>query len=104
MLVTHEVQQPSPRLRGRFMQVATGSYQGILDEARHSRISMCLLLQPTLTKLGVRMDTRTAQALINKESGLAGKVLYSIIQALGSMKKDLQVCDDKPSTSRQQVY
>jgi hypothetical protein len=49
------------------------------------------LLQPVLAKLGVQLDPRTAQALINREPGLAGKVLYSIKQALGSMSKDMQV-------------
>ncbi|WIA32870.1 hypothetical protein OEZ86_006044 [Tetradesmus obliquus] len=50
-------------------------------------------LQPVLAKLGVQLDPRTAQALINREPGLAGKVLYSIKQALGSMNKDMQ--DDR---------
>lgn len=45
------------------------------------------------------MDTQTAQALINKQPGLAVKVLYSIKQALDSKSKDFQVSDDP---SRQQ--
>jgi hypothetical protein len=52
---------------------------------------LCALLQPVLAKLGVQLDPRTAHALINREPGLAGKVLYSIKQALGSMSKDTQV-------------
>jgi hypothetical protein len=53
--------------------------------------SPVVLLQPVLAKLGVQLDPRTAQALINQEPGLAGKLLYSIKQALGSMSKDMQV-------------
>jgi hypothetical protein len=37
------------------------------------------------------MDTRTAQALINKEPGLAPKVLLSIKQQLEGMATNLQV-------------
>jgi hypothetical protein len=53
-----------------------------------------VLLQPVLSKLGVQLDPRTAQALIKQEPGLAGKVLYSIKQALGSMNNDMQVCSE----------
>jgi hypothetical protein len=48
-------------------------------------------LQPTLSKLGVKMDTRTAQALINTEPGLAPKVLLSIKQQLEGLAINLQV-------------
>jgi len=48
-------------------------------------------VQPTLAKLGVQLDTRTAQALINKEPGLAAKVLLSIKQQLDSLTTNLQV-------------
>lgn len=37
------------------------------------------------------MDTRTAQALINKEPGLAPKVLLSIKQQLEGLATNLQV-------------
>jgi hypothetical protein len=43
----------------------------------------------------VKLDTRTAQALINKEPGLAAKVLLSIKQQLDGLSTNLQVhgCD-----------
>lgn len=47
--------------------------------------------QPTLSKLGVQLDTRTAQALISKEPGLAAKVLLSIKQQLDGLTTNLQV-------------
>lgn len=47
--------------------------------------------QPTLSRLGVQLDTRTAQALINKEPGLAAKVLLSIKQQLDGLTTNLQV-------------
>lgn len=47
--------------------------------------------QPTLSRLGVQLDTRTAQALINKEPGLAAKVLLSIKQQLEGLTTNLQV-------------
>jgi hypothetical protein len=39
----------------------------------------------------VQLDTRTAQALINKEPGLAAKVLLSIKQQLDGLTTNLQV-------------
>lgn len=47
--------------------------------------------QPTLSKLGVQLDTRTAQALINKEPGLAAKILLAIKQQLEQLLTNLQV-------------
>ncbi|MEW5317265.1 MAG: hypothetical protein WDW38_008576 [Sanguina aurantia] len=50
-------------------------------------------LQPTFTKLGVRMDTRTANSLMREEAGVAAKLLYTIKQTLGQLNKDLQKLD-----------
>eukprot|EP00775_Hariotina_reticulata_P002553 gene2553-2855_t len=58
-------------------------------------------LQPTLAKLGVPLDTRTARALINKEAGLAGKVLYNIKQAVSAMNATTQVLEHSGKTMQQ---
>eukprot|EP00879_Flechtneria_rotunda_P030182 GHRR01032781.1.p1 GENE.GHRR01032781.1~~GHRR01032781.1.p1 ORF type:complete len:295 (+),score=115.10 GHRR01032781.1:141-1025(+) len=60
-----------------------------------------VMLQPVLSKLGVQFDTRTAQALINKEPGLAAKVLYAIKQSLGTMDKNTQALDHTSRTMHQ---
>lgn len=60
--------------------------------AKHTHTPLCLPPpQPTLSRLGVQLDTRTAQALINKEPGLAAKVLLSIKQQLEGLTTNLQV-------------
>jgi hypothetical protein len=47
-------------------------------------------LQPTFEKLGIQLDTRVSQALVRGEPGLAGKLLYSIKQAVGSINQESQ--------------
>ena len=43
-------------------------------------------------RLQIPFDTRVANALMREEAGIALRMLYSIKQALGHMKSDLQVC------------
>lgn len=56
----------------------------------HTRTHTCLL-QPTFTRLGVKYDARTAQALLRREPGLAGQLLYSVRAALGGLDANVKV-------------
>ena len=48
-------------------------------------------MQSSLLKLGVKFDTRTANALMREEAGVALRLLYSLKQNLGQVNKDVQV-------------
>lgn len=48
-------------------------------------------LQKSFLKLGVKFDTRTANALMREEPGVALRLLYSLKQNLGQVNKDVQV-------------
>eukprot|EP00899_Mesostigma_viride_P005423 jgi/Mesvir1/14882/Mv25026-RA.1 len=46
-------------------------------------------LRPTMTKLGVKMDSRVASALMGEEKGVAQKVVYELKMALDALNKEL---------------
>ena len=48
-------------------------------------------LQTSFLKLGVKFDTRTANALMREEAGVALRLLYSLKQNLGQVNKGVQV-------------
>eukprot|EP00955_Chlamydomonas_euryale_P065098 359155-Chlamydomonas_euryale.AAC.2 len=50
-------------------------------------------LQASFQKLGVKFDSRTANALMREEPGVALRLLYSLKQSLSQVHKDVQVCD-----------
>lgn len=48
-------------------------------------------LQPTFKRLGIPMNTQTANALMREESGVAAKLLYDVKQSMASLDKNLKV-------------
>lgn len=54
-------------------------------------MTWCCLLQPTFSRLNIHLDTRTSNALMRQEAGVALRLLYTIKQALSQLNVDLQV-------------
>jgi hypothetical protein len=47
-------------------------------------------LQPTLSKLGVQLDTRTVTAIVREEKGIAARLVYMLKMSLDSIVRDVQ--------------
>mmetsp|Transcript_23743 Transcript_23743/g.58199 ORF Transcript_23743/g.58199 Transcript_23743/m.58199 type:complete len:773 (+) Transcript_23743:84-2402(+) len=55
-----------------------------------ARINNFTRLQPTLSKLGVQLDTRTVTAIVREEKGIAARLVYMLKMSLDSIVRDVQ--------------